>query len=287
MKELALKVTPNKKIDIAKIPTGYQGNTLDKKKGQELLKAKSEELSLLQDKFYADGKWSLLIILQGMDASGKDSCVKRIFTGINPQGVYVYSFKAPTDIELKHDFLWRCVQQLPEQGKIGIFNRSYYEELLVVRNYPPILASQNLPKANLGKDIWKNRMNDMNHFETYLSHNATKVIKFYLHLSKKEQAERLLERAMIKEENWKVGKYDLGMHKDFDTFIPLVNEMLQHTSTEANPWYLVPADNKWYTHLLMMNTIIHEMKKLDFDYPKPTDEQIKAIQEVKTYFNKK
>jgi PPK2 family polyphosphate:nucleotide phosphotransferase len=287
MHELPKRIAHPKKFSIAKQPTRYDGKELNKEKAQPLLDLKSNKLSQLQDVFYADGRWSLLVILQGMDGSGKDSCVKRIFSGINPQGCHVVSFKAPTTTELRHDFLWRCVKELPEQGKIGIFNRSYYEEVIVVRAYKEILAAQNLPKEHTGKDIWKNRFEDINNFEKYLSRNGVRIVKFYLNISKKEQAARLLKRAMDPEKYWKVGEHDIQINRDYKKFVDEIDDMILNTSTRHAPWHIVPADDKWYAQLLMLNVILDEMKSLNVKFPKPSAEQLKAIVETKKLLGKK
>jgi PPK2 family polyphosphate:nucleotide phosphotransferase len=287
MNELPEKPIHPKKFNILKQPTKYKGKDLDKEKASLLLNEKSKKLNALQEILYADGRWSLLVILQGMDGSGKDSCVKRIFSGINPQGCQVHSFKAPNSEDLKHDFLWRCIKQLPEQGKIGIFNRSYYEEVLVVRAYKDILAAQQLPEEHTGKNIWKHRLEDINHFERYLSRNGTRIIKFYLNISQKEQAERLLKRALDPEKYWKVGEHDLQINRDYNTFSDEINEMIASSSTEYAPWHIIPADDKWYAQLLMMNVILEELKSLKVSFPKPTKEQKIAIVEAKKVLGKK
>jgi len=281
MNDLPLKLAHPQFFNILKEPTEYHGNKLNKEKAHELLELNSKKLSELQEVLYADGRWSVLVIFQGMDGSGKDSCIKRIFSGINPQGCQVSSFKAPSEEDLKHDYLWRCMKQLPEQGKIGIFNRSYYEEVLVVRAYPNILAAQQLPEVHQGKDIWKNRFEDINNFEKYLSRNGTKIIKFYLNISKKEQAKRLLKRAMDADKFWKVGEHDLQINKDYLTFIDEIDDMILNTATKHAPWYIVPSDDKWYAQILMMNTILEEIKSLNVKFPEPTKEQKLAIEEAK------
>ncbi len=281
MNELPEKPVNPKKFSILQRSTKYKGKGLNKEKANLILNEKSKKLAELQEVLYADGRWSLLVILQGMDGSGKDSCVKRIFSGINPQGCQVYSFKAPTSEELKHDFLWRSVKQLPEQGKIGIFNRSYYEEVLVVRAYKALLEAEQLPEAHTGKNIWKNRFEDINNFEKYLSRNGTRIIKFYLNISKKEQAERLLKRAMDPEKYWKVGENDLQINRDYKKFIDEIDDMVTHTSTQHAPWHIIPADDKWYAQLLMMNVILDELKSLKVRFPKPTKEQKIAIEEAR------
>lgn len=287
MNTLPKRIVNPKKFSILQHETAYTEKKLNKEKANVILDSKTEKLAELQEVLYADGRWSVLIILQGMDGSGKDSATKRIFSGVNPQGCHVVSFKAPTHEELRHDYLWRCIKYLPEQGKIGIFNRSYYEEVLVVRAYKQILEAQNLPKENTGKDIWKHRFEDINNFEKYLSRNGTKIIKFYLNLSKKEQAERLLKRAVTPDKFWKVGEHDVQIHRDYKKFTNEINDMITHTSTKHAPWHIIPADDKWYAHLLMMNVILDEIKSLNVKYPKPTEEQLKAIEEAKKALGKK
>lgn len=281
MNELPKKPVHPKKFNILKESTSYKGKELNKDKANLLLNLKAKKLEEMQELLYADGRWSLLVILQGMDGSGKDSCVKRIFSGINPQGCQVYSFKAPTSEDLRHDFLWRCIKQLPEQGKIGIFNRSYYEEVLVVRAYKNLLDAQQLPTEHTGKDMWNNRFEDINNFEQYLSRNGTRIVKFYLNISKKEQAERLLKRALDPNKYWKVGEHDLQINRDYYTFTDEINDMIAKTSTKHAPWHIVPADDKWYAQLLMMNVILDELKALKPKFPKPTKEQEIAIKEAK------
>lgn len=287
MNELPKKIIQPKKFSILKQPNSYYGKGLNKESANLLLTEKSKKLSNFQEILYAEGRWALLIILQGMDGSGKDSCVKRIFSGINPQGCHVVSFKVPTYEELRHDFLWRCIKQLPEQGKIGIFNRSYYEEVLVVRAYPNILEGEELPKEHTGKNLWKNRFEDINNFEKYLSRNGTRIIKFYLNISKKEQAERLLKRALDPEKYWKVGEHDLQINQDYKKFVNEIDDMIQQTSTKYAPWHIIPADDKWYAQLLMMNVILDELKSLGIRFPKPTKEQKIAIEEAKKVLQKK
>lgn len=286
MNELPLTISRKTSFSISKQATRYEGDKLKKEQAQELLKQKTAELSDLQELLFADGRWSVLIIMQGMDGSGKDSCIKRIFSGVNPQGCHVVSFKAPTNEDLRHDYLWRCVKQLPEQGKIGIFNRSYYEEVMVVRAYPEILKAQMLPKEHVGKQIWSNRMEDIKNFEQYLSRNGCKIIKFYLNISKQEQAKRLLERAKDPHKYWKVGEHDLQINKDFRKFNNEINAMIENTSSAYAPWHIIPADQKWYAQLLMMNVILKELKSLKLAFPKATSAQLKAISDAKKVLKK-
>jgi PPK2 family polyphosphate:nucleotide phosphotransferase len=287
MKKISQTPGKSKKFNILKQPTKYAGKSLNKEKAQIILDEKSKKLAEMQEVFYADGKWALLVILQGMDGSGKDSCVKRIFSGVNPQGCEVYSFKAPTSEELRHDFLWRCIKQLPEQGKIGIFNRSYYEEVLVVRAYKGLLDAQQLPDAHTGKQMWKHRFEDINNFEKYLSRNGIRIVKFYLNISKEEQAERLLKRALNKDKFWKVGERDIQINRDYNTFTDEINEMMMHTSTPHAPWHVIPADDKWYAQVLMMDVILEELKSLKSKFPLPTPEQKMAIEEAKKVLGQK
>ncbi len=278
------KVT--KKFDINKVDTKYQGKKLNKQKGKELLALRIKELAELQNKFYADSRRGLLIIIQALDAAGKDSTIRHVFSGINPQGVDVISFKAPTHEELRHDYLWRCMKQLPEQGKWMVFNRSYYEEVLAVKVHPEYLAAQNLPEEDIKEKIWKNRYEDINNFEQYLSRNGIIVLKFFLHVSEKEQAKRLIERAVEAEKNWKVGIYDLNERALRPKYMEAINEMVQQTNTDYAPWNVLPADDKWYTHLIIAEAIIDELSKYDIIYPKPNADQMKAINEVQLKLGK-
>jgi PPK2 family polyphosphate:nucleotide phosphotransferase len=275
-----------KAFDITKLDTGYTGKKLNKEKGKVLLAKRIEKLAELQYKFYADGRRSLLIIIQGLDAAGKDSTVRKVFSGINPQGVDVISFKQPTHEELRHDFLWRCVKNLPEQGKWTVFNRSYYEEVLAVKVHPEFLAAQHLPPEDTKDKIWKNRYEDINNFERFLTRNGVLVIKFFLNVSSKEQAKRFIERANEAEKNWKMGIYDLEERALRPKYMDAINEMVQETNTEHAPWNVIPADDKWYSHLIIADSLINELEKYDMNFPKPDAEQLKAIREVKKKLGK-
>lgn len=270
-----------KSFDITKCDTGYKGKKLNKEKGKELLAKRIEELAELQNRFYADGRRSLLIILQAMDAAGKDSTIRKVFSGINPQGIEVTSFKSPSHLELRHDFLWRCSKELPEQGKWQVFNRSYYEEVLAVRIHPEYLEAQNLPPEAQSEKFWKNRYEDINNFERYITRNGVLVIKFFLNVSLNEQAKRFIERAEKAEKNWKVGTYDMKERELRPQYMKAISEMVQNTSTEYAPWNIIPADDKWYTHLLIADSIIETLGKYDINYPKPDKDQLIAIKEVK------
>jgi PPK2 family polyphosphate:nucleotide phosphotransferase len=224
-------------------------------------------LNNLQEKLYAQDRWALLLIIQAMDAAGKDAVIKHVMSGVNPQGCDVYSFKAPSNEELSHDYLWRAHSRIPERGKIGIFNRSYYEEVLVVRVHPAILQTQKLPDAVISKHIWERRYEDINAFERYLTNNGVVIRKFFLHVSKKEQRNRFLERLEDSKKNWKFSMADIkerGFWKDYQE---AYEEMIRSTATKEAPWYVVPADNKWYTQLIVGSAIISALDELQLAFP--------------------
>jgi PPK2 family polyphosphate:nucleotide phosphotransferase len=227
--------------------------------------ARMEEL---QDKLYAQGCWSVLLIFQAMDAAGKDGTIKHVMSGVNPQGVQVYSFKAPSSTELQHDFLWRTTRVLPERGHIGIFNRSYYEEVLVVRVHPKVLEGESLPPSLVTKDIWEERFEDIRSFELHMARNGTVIRKFFLHLSKKEQKQRFLARLDAPEKNWKFSAADLHEREYWDDYQDAYEEMIQNTASKHAPWYVIPADNKWFTHLAVSAAIVEALEELDLSYPK-------------------
>jgi PPK2 family polyphosphate:nucleotide phosphotransferase len=240
----------------------------DKPHAKEALAAGVEAMSELQDKLYAQNKWSVLLIFQAMDAAGKDGAVKHVMSGLNPQGCQVASFKAPSPEELDHDYLWRCQRHLPERGRIGIFNRSYYEETLVVRVHPELLAQQRLHPSLLGKDIWSQRFKDIRAFERYLSRNGTIVRKFFLHVSRDEQKRRFLERIDTEEKNWKFSGADVKERGHWKDYMAAYEDTIRHTSTPECPWYVVPADNKWFTRIVVAAAVIDALSSLDLRYPK-------------------
>jgi PPK2 family polyphosphate:nucleotide phosphotransferase len=261
-------VTPGKKIVLARdFDPGYVGETVTKKEARQLLRDGIKELAELQDKLYAQDSYSVLIILQAMDAAGKDGTIKHVMSGMNPQGCQVYSFKAPSAEELDHDFLWRCAKALPERGRIGIFNRSYYEEVLVVRVHPEFLDRQRLPASTRGKDIWRRRLEQINNFERYLVDNGTVVLKFFLNVSKEEQKKRFLDRINEPEKNWKFSANDVKERAHWDDYQSAYQEMLRATSTEWAPWYVIPADNKWFTRIAVGALIYRTLQKLGLRYP--------------------
>jgi PPK2 family polyphosphate:nucleotide phosphotransferase len=249
----------------------------DKDKAVELLQQSGAVLAELQEKLYAQNEWSVLLIFQAMDAAGKDSVIKHVMSGVNPQACEVTSFKQPSTSELNHDFLWRTTCRLPERGKIGIFNRSYYEEVLVVRVHPEFLAKQHLPAQLVTKKIWKERYEDICSFEGHLSRNGTVIRKFFLHVSKEEQKKRFLARLDEAEKNWKFSEADVHERQHWDEYMNAYEDMIRHTATPEAPWYIVPADNKWITHLTVSAAIIKTLKDLDLQFPKVDKERRKQL----------
>jgi len=233
-----------------------------------LLQQGVKTLAALQDKLYAQDRWSLLLVFQAMDAAGKDGTIKHVMSGVNPQGCEVASFKAPSSEELDHDFLWRCMPWLPNRGHIGIFNRSYYEEVLVVRVHPEFLAGQKLPPELVTKRIWDERYADINGFERYLTRNGTVIRKFFLHVSKKEQKKRFMERLDQPEKNWKFSSADVRERGHWDEYMEAYEDMIRATATPHAPWYVVPADNKWFTRLVVAAAVVEALEGLDLHYPK-------------------
>ena len=247
------------------------GETLrlkSKEHAQKLLEKGIARLRDLQEKLYAQERWALLVILQGMDAAGKDSTIEHVMSGVNPQGCQVYSFKAPSVEELKHDFLWRATRCLPERGRIGIFNRSYYEEVLVVRVHQELLANERLAPTLLTQKIWDERFEDINAFERHLSRNGIVLCKFFLHISRKEQKERFLSRLDEPEKNWKFSLADVQERQHWGAYMRAYEEMIQNTSTKRAPWYVVPADHKWFTRLVVAEAITDALEELDLAFPK-------------------
>ena len=240
----------------------------DKPRAKDALHHGVEALAELQDVLYAQDRWSLLLIFQAMDAAGKDGTIKHVMSGVNPQGCQVSSFKGPTSEDLDHDYLWRCFKQLPERGRIGIFNRSYYEETLVVRVHPEFLAGQKLPKECVTKNIWEERFQDIRAFERYLHRNGTAVLKFFLHVSKEEQQKRFLERLENPEKNWKFSLNDAKERGFWDDYMDAYEQTIRETATENSPWYVVPADNKWFTRVIVAAAVIDTLASLKLQYPK-------------------
>ena len=263
----AYRVTDGSSFRLVKIDSGDTQGIKDKKKAQEALAAGIQELAALQETLYAQNQWGMLLIFQAMDAAGKDSAIEHVMSGINPQGCQVYSFKAPSPEELDHDFLWRTSRCLPERGRIGIFNRSYYEEVLVVRVHPEFLGAQRLPAGLGGKGIWKRRFEDIAAFERYLARQGFGILKFFLHVSKDEQKKRFLDRIDQPEKNWKFAMADVEEREHWDDYMAAYEDMIRHTAAEHAPWFVVPADNKWFTRLVVADAIRRALEKLDLAYP--------------------
>ena len=240
----------------------------DKSRAKEALATGVEALAQLQDMLYAQDRWAVLLIFQAMDAAGKDGTIKHVMSGVNPQGCEVFSFKSPSAEELDHDFLWRCSQRAPERGRIGIFNRSYYEETLVVRVHPEFLDKQTLPPELVTKDIWKERFHDIRSFERYLTRNGVVIRKFFLHVSKREQKRRFLERLENPEKNWKFSANDIKERAYWGDYMTAYEDVIRHTSTPEAPWYVVPADNKWFTRIVVAAAVIETLDALKLHYPK-------------------
>jgi PPK2 family polyphosphate:nucleotide phosphotransferase len=253
----------------------------EKPKAQQALIAGVELLAKLQEKLYAQDRWAVLIIFQAMDAAGKDGAIDHVMSGVNPQGCEVSSFKAPSAEELDHDFLWRCAKRLPERGRIGIFNRSYYEETLVVRVHPNFLVNQKLPPNIKTKDLWKRRFQDITNFERYLSHNGILILKFFLHVSKEEQRRRFLARIEDPAKNWKFSLNDVREREHWDEYMEAYEDTIRHTASKYAPWYVVPADNKWFTRLVVASSIVTNLDALNLDFPKLNEEELKALAEAK------
>ena len=252
-----------------------------KPRAKEALAIGVQALAELQDKLYAQDKWAVLLIFQAMDAAGKDGTIKHVMSGVNPQGCQVYSFKSPSAEDLDHDYLWRCMKSLPNRGHIGIFNRSYYEETLVVRVHPEFLAKQRIPPALVTKRIWKERFQDIRCFERYLAHNGIIVIKFFLHVSKKEQKRRFLERAGEAEKNWKFSGSDMAERDHWDEYQDAYEDMIRNTATKHSPWYVVPADNKWFTRVVVGAAVVDTLASLDLAYPQVDKPRLKEIANAK------
>ncbi len=273
-------ISPGTTVKLKHYDPAYTG-TFKKSEAKEYLELGIKNLAQFQDKLYAQNIYALLIIFQAMDAAGKDSTIKHVMSGINPQGCQVYSFKQPSLEELDHDYMWRYCKALPERGRIGIFNRSYYEEVLVVRVHSELLDKQQLPPTFKTQHIWDQRFEDINHFERYLSNNGVVVLKFFLHLSKQEQKKRFLQRIDRPEKNWKFSVTDVRDRLHWDDYMHAYEETLTHTSTNWAPWHVIPADHKWFTRLAVAYFIYHKMDALNLAYPEVEPDHQKRLQEAK------
>ena len=275
------RVRPGEAVRLRRRATDDTRPFKHKRKAAARLKRGLGRLVQLQELLFAQDRWSLLLIFQGMDAAGKDSAVKHVMSGLNPRGTQVYSFKRPSDEELDHDFLWRAVKALPERGRIGIFNRSYYEEVIVARVHPQILVGQKLPPSLVTPRVWMDRYQDINAFERYLSRNGTVIRKFFLHLSKEEQRQRLLERLDAPAKNWKFQAGDLDERDCWDDYRRAYEQMLSRTSTRHAPWFVVPADHKWFTRIVIAELVAEALDSLGLAFPKPSKEQLVALAEAR------
>jgi PPK2 family polyphosphate:nucleotide phosphotransferase len=258
----------------------------DKPEAKKLVAEGVKMLAELQGVLFAQSNWGLLLIFQAMDAAGKDSTIKHVMSGVNPQGVDVYSFKAPSSEELSHDFLWRTNRCLPPRGKIGIFNRSYYEEVLVVRVHPELLEKERIPKELRGKHFWRHRYEDIDAFERYLTRNGIAILKFFLHVSKKEQKRRFLERLEDPTKNWKFSIADIREREFWDDYQRAYEKMIRNTATEHAPWVVAPADNKWFTRLVVVATIVDALANLNLQYPQLSVEQLKELEAARKQLEK-
>jgi PPK2 family polyphosphate:nucleotide phosphotransferase len=248
-----------------------------KEEAKDFLEKGVARLSELQQKLYAQDQWAVLVILQGMDGAGKDSVIRHVMSGVNPQGCEVYSFKQPSQEDLNHDFLWRTSKLLPQRGRIGIFNRSYYEEVLVVRVHPELLRKEQIPNAIEKKKIWKERFEDINSFESYLNRNGVLVRKFFLHLSKEEQRNRFLSRLDEPDKNWKFSEADVKERGHWEDYMQAYEDMIRHTATPHAPWFVVPADHKWFTRMVVSSVIIDALESLHLTYPRVDEAKRKEL----------
>ncbi|PYS82449.1 MAG: hypothetical protein DMF67_12875 [Acidobacteria bacterium] len=274
-------VPPHKKIRLKDYDPADTGKFKDKSEAAEKLSNDIQRLAELQDTLYADNTYALLVIFQAMDAAGKDGTIRHVMSGVNPQGTQVYSFKGPSSEELDHDYLWRSFKALPERGRIGIFNRSYYEEVLIVRVHPQILDGQQLPPEAKKKGVWKHRFEEINNFERYLVRNGIHVLKFFLNVSKEEQKRRFLARINTPEKNWKFSVNDVREREHWDDYMDAFEDAFNHTSTTWAPWYIIPADHKWFTRAAVADVIISKLKSLDLRYPDVGEAHLKELQKAK------
>jgi PPK2 family polyphosphate:nucleotide phosphotransferase len=276
------RITNGKRFQLKDFDPGdTRGLKMEKGEAAELLQRGTQWLAEEQDMLYAQDRWSLLLVFQAMDAAGKDSTIKHVMSGVNPQGCQVFSFKQPSREDLDHDFLWRYVKRLPERGRIGIFNRSYYEEVLVVRVHEDVLERQRLPPVLVGKRIWNERLADIAHFEDYLTRQGVIILKFFLHVSRDEQKSRFLKRLDNPEKNWKFSPADVHERKFWPDYMRSFEEAIRATASEHAPWYVVPADNRWFTRLVVASAIVETVEGLDLAYPKVSAEQKKELAAVR------
>ncbi|HUO24350.1 MAG TPA: polyphosphate kinase 2 family protein [Candidatus Aquilonibacter sp.] len=283
----SFRIEDGKHFRMKDFDPAHTGHWHSKEHAQQALEQGIARMAELQDKLYAQDRWAVLLIFQALDAAGKDGAIKHVMSGVNPQGCQVFSFKAPSAEELEHDFLWRTTRKFPERGRIGIFNRSYYEEVLVVRVHPEVLQNQKVPASLVGKDIWEQRFEDIRSFERHMARNGTVIRKFFLHLSKKEQKRRFLARLDEPAKNWKFSAADIHEREYWDDYQKAYEEMIQNTASEHAPWYVVPADNKWFSHLAISAAIVETLEALDLSYPKVDAAKRKELAEARKTLQKK
>lgn len=280
------RIRPDKSVQLYDFDTGWNGDPdVPKEKRKEQAQAiLTEDVSALaqsQELLYASNSWSVLLIFQALDAAGKDGTIKHVMSGVNPQGVQVYSFKHPSAEELEHDFLWRCAKALPERGRIGIFNRSYYEEVLIVKVHQELVVAQNIPDVKIDKSFWEARCEDINNFERHLTRNGTLILKFFLHISKEEQRKRFLDRINDPKKHWKFSAADLAERAFWKEYQKAYEDMLEATSTKHAPWYVVPADHKWVSRAMVAAIVTRAIDSLNLRYPEVSDEKRREIAQAK------
>jgi PPK2 family polyphosphate:nucleotide phosphotransferase len=281
-----LLIKPGSELSFDTINPARTPGVRSKRGAETKLASDIEELSNMQAKLFAQDSYALLVIFQAMDTAGKDSAIKHVLTGVNPQGVEVHNFRVPSAEELNHDFMWRAMKQLPERGRIGIFNRSYYEEVLITRVHPELLANEKLPKSAHKKDIWNERYDDINAVEKYLTHNGIRIVKFHLRISKEEQRKRLLARIDEEDKNYKISTADVYERMFWNDYMSAYEEMIRRTSTEYAPWYVIPSDHKWYTRIAVADILVRTLKSLDLEFPKLTKDKIREMEKAKRLLSK-
>ena len=282
----AFIVPSDKKFKLKKYDPAYTAVFKKKEDALKKLQDDVDSIASYQDILYAQDQYALLVIFQAMDAAGKDGAIKHVMSGLNPQGCQVYNFKTPSAEDLDHDFLWRCVKALPERGTIGIFNRSYYEEVLIVRVHPELVENEKLPTKLDGKEFWKHRYEEINDFERHLVRNGVVVLKFFLNLTKDEQKRRFLERIEKPDKNWKFSIADANEREHWDEYMNAYENMLQHTSTKWAPWYVIPADHKWFTRIAVADVLVKTLKSLDLKYPVVSKERKAELQKIRRQLEK-
>ncbi len=282
----SFRIEHGKKFRLKDVDPADVGGIESSAEAHELLEQGLVLLREMQEKLYAKDQWAVLLIFQGMDAAGKDSLVKHVMSGVNPTGCQVYSFKTPSAEELDHDFLWRTTRNLPQRGRIGIFNRSYYEEVLVVRVHPELLANEKIPDTLLSKKIWTQRFEDICAFEQHLARNGVVIRKFFLHVSKDEQRKRFLSRLKKSDKNWKFAEADVEEREYWDDYMCAYEEMIQSTAKPHAPWFVVPADNKWFTHLVVASAVVDALRELNLAFPKVDAKRRKELKAARDYLMK-